>query len=351
MVNTDRNCTAKFNLNKYMLKVSKNGTGKGTVTAIGIKCGVDCQQSYLHGTSLTLIATAVNGSMFAGWSGEGCSTGVLTVNGAMACTATFDTAPVLPDRIGVYRPNTGEWFLDQNGSGIWDNGLDTHVPAYTAAGAMPVIGDWSDMGVSQLGMFQPSTLQWHLDLNNNKAVDACDTDGCEGPFGEANDIAIAGKWDAKANERVGVFRPSTGYWYFDRNANGDFNGCTKDRCARLKNYVSGDLPVVGDWSGNGVSQLGLFRPSTGEWFLDRNANRVWDNCKRDLCITSFGGAGDLPVSGDWNATGQSKIGIFRPSTGEWFLDLNGNGVWEGCAVDLCVAEFGAVGDIPVVGKW
>jgi hypothetical protein len=216
---------------------------------------------------------------------------------------------------------------------------------------MPVVGDWSGTGIAQLGLFQPSTLQWHLDLNNNKAVDGCDIDACEGPFGDPNDIAIAGKWDANPSGRIGTFRPSTGYWYFDRNADGDFDGCTRDRCAQLKNYVSGDLPVIGDWNGSGVSQIGLFRPTTGEWFLDRNANRVWDGCTRDLCISLFGTTGDLPVAGDWDGMGKSRIGVFRPTTGEWLLDYNGNGAWDGCGVDVCLTGFGTVGDLPVVGKW
>ena len=25
-----------------------------------------------------------------------------------------------------------------------------------------------------------------------------------------------------------------------------------------------------------------------------------------------------------------KIGVFRPSTGEWFFDINGNGSFDGC---------------------
>jgi hypothetical protein len=47
----------------------------------------------------------------------------------------------------------------------------------------------------------------------------------------------------------------------------------------------------------------------------------------------------------------SDVGIFRPSTGEWFLDFNGNGKWDGCGVDVCIANFGSFEDIPVVGKW
>jgi hypothetical protein len=112
----------------------------------------------------------------------------------------------------------------------------------------------------------------------------------------------------------------------------------------------GDVPVAGDWTGAGTTQLGLFRPSTGEWFLDRNANRAWNGCKKDICITSFGTSGDIPVSGDWDRTGISKIGVFRPKTGEWFLDLNGNGKWEP-GVDLYVPAYGRTGDLPVVGRW
>jgi hypothetical protein len=32
------------------------------------------------------------------------------------------------------------------------------------------------------------------------------------------------------------------------------------------------------------------------------------------------------------------------------LDVNGNGVFDGCNVDTCLT-FGQAGDIPVVGKW
>ncbi|MBI2182716.1 MAG: hypothetical protein HYU31_18090 [Deltaproteobacteria bacterium] len=56
------------------------------------------------------------------------------------------------------------------------------------------------------------------------------------------------------------------------------------------------------------------------------------------------------MSGDWDGTGASKIGVFDPITGGWFLDLNGNGQWDGCEVDGCMS-FGLPGDIPVVGKW
>jgi hypothetical protein len=276
---------------------------------------------------------------------------MVIVTAHVTCTATFSSAASLGDRIGIYRPSTGEWFLDVDGNYAWDSRADVTVRTFAATGSNPVVGDWNGTGGTQLGLFQASTLQWHLDLNGNRAIDGCEIDACEGPFGEAKDIATAGKWNRRGNSRIGVFRPSTGYWYLDRDADGKFERCRTDGCVRFQNYLTGDAPLVGDWSGEGISHLGLFRPSTGQWFLDRNGNRSWDDCRRDRCIESFGGAGDLPVTGDWAGTGRSHVGVWRPSTGQWFLDYNGNDTWDGCSVDLCVAPFGMAGDIPVVGKW
>jgi hypothetical protein len=45
------------------------------------------------------------------------------------------------------------------------------------------------------------------------------------------------------------------------------------------------------------------------------------------------------------------IGVYRPSTGRWCLDRNGDGKWNGCGVELCVEPFGVAEDQPVAGAW
>lgn len=57
--------------------------------------------------------------------------------------------------------------------------------------------------------------------------------------------------------------------------------------------------------------------------------------------------GDIPVLGDWNADGRTKIGIFR--NGLWVLDLNGNGVPKYLGDGFY--GFGMTGDKPVTGIW
>ena len=78
---------------------------------------------------------------------------------------------------------------------------------------------------------------------------------------------------------------------------------------------AGDVPVTGNWDGSGKTRIGIYRPSTGEWLLDYNGSGALDAGDR---TSHFGGqAGDVPVTGDWDGSGKTKIGIYRPSTGEW----------------------------------
>ena len=75
----------------------------------------------------------------------------------------------------------------------------------------------------------------------------------------------------------------------------------------------GGTPVTGDWSGDGVSKIGVFLD--GIWFLDLNGNGVWDE---DDLWARLGKAGDQPLVGDWDGDGKTDIGIFGPVwPGDW----------------------------------
>jgi hypothetical protein len=355
-MNANKSCTANFALNQALLSVTINGNGTVDSTAGGMTCTSNCTFGVALGSTITLRATPSTESSFTGWTGSGCKgTGNCSIKLSTnkSVTATFVGSGAGPtDKIGVYRPSTGEWFLDLNGNGVLEScGIDYCVSSFSSPDGIPVVSDWDGSEVSRLGLFLTDTEEWQLDRNANETWDGCGVDECARNFGQNSDIPVTGKWSAKGNDRIGFFRPNDGRWYLDRNGNEKWNGCSWDRCAYLKVYQAGDLPVTGDWNGKGTTQVGLFRPATGEWFLDFNGNRTWDGCNKDRCLRSFGTAGDLSVSGDWNGTGTSKIGVFRPSTGEWFLDFNGNGQWDGCGIDGCITNFGQAGDIPVTGKW
>ena len=76
----------------YTLNTKLAGTGTGVVSGLGISCGTDCSERYPSSTvNVTLKATAAQGSVFLGWSGDCKGSGPCTVavNQDHNVTATF----------------------------------------------------------------------------------------------------------------------------------------------------------------------------------------------------------------------------------------------------------------------
>jgi hypothetical protein len=110
-----------------------------------------------------------------------------------------------------------------------------------------------------------------------------------------------------------------------------------------------DLPVVGDWDGDGRSQLGVFRQ--GRWYLDANGNREWDAGLDTVC-DAFGAPTDLPVAGDMDGDGVSEIGVYRRTpAGGTRSGRNGAGRLSGHRRHRSVPGRSARWRPPVTGDW
>jgi hypothetical protein len=272
----NKTCTANFAVNVVTLSISKTGNGTVTSAPAGIDCGTACSYKFTSGATVSLHATAAPGFTFTGWSRAECA-GIIdcsvTLTSSTAVTAHF--LGNFADKIGIYRPSTNEWFLDQNGNTEWDGcNADVCVQPLAGSDAVPVVGDWNRSGMTKIGLFVPDSSQWRLDANGNGVWDGCGIDICIDSFGQSTDAPVIGQWTSTGHDWIGVFRPERATWYLDVNSNGSLDSCRQDKCPRLSVYATGDLPVTGDWTGRGTTQIGFFRPSTGQWFIDSNANKT-----------------------------------------------------------------------------
>jgi hypothetical protein len=106
-------------------------------------------------------------------------------------------------------------------------------------------------------------------------------------------VTITLTGSANVLSTVGFYR--NGYWYWDKNGNGILEGCTVDDCGPPFGGYPGDVPVAGDWTGDGFVKIGIYRQ--GQWYLDKNENGAWDGCASAV-MTLWGLPVDKPVVGD-----------------------------------------------------
>jgi len=273
-------------------------------------------------------------------------TGLSTSTSYKLQSGFWVTGTAIPDKIGVFRNSTHLFYIDYNGNGVWNGaGIDKQYD-FGISGDIPVTGDWNADGRTEIGVFRPSTHLFYLDYNGNGVWNGAIVDR-QYNFGISGDIPITGDWDNDGKYEIGVFRNSTHLFYLDYNGNGAWNGGSVDK--QYSFGITGDIPVTGDWNSDGKTEIGVFRPSTHLFYLDNNGNGVWNGAVTDRQY-NFGISGDIPVTGDWNADGGTEIGVFRNSTHLFYLDYNGNGAWNGASVDRQY-NFGIIGDKPITGKW
>jgi len=318
------------------LKISTLGSSYDTVVSVypgTTKAGPElaCNDDFVFGvTSQVLVPVSTGQSYIIEVAKFGSTPGTGGLN--FTVTAVQRRAY----KAGVYRSSSALWVIDLDGNGNWDGtSVDRAIVAGTGlAQEVAVTGDWNGDGRAKLGIFRGGT--WFLDYNGTGTITSYTG------FGTFGDTPVVGDWNGDGRSKIGIFRQ--GLWLLDFNGNGTFDGggttTTVDRVFNLG--IAGDIPIVGDWSGNGFSKIGIFRPS-GIFFLDFIGN---GQVSRQMILG--GNPGDIPVVGDWSGSGTSKIGIFR--SGLWLLDYNGNFVWDGSPGDR-VYGFGQAADTPVVGDW
>jgi hypothetical protein len=139
-------------------------------------------------------------------------------------------------------------------------------------------------------------------------------------------------FDGNGKADIGVFRPSSGTWFIIPSSN--------PTSFILQQWgASGDVVVPGDYDGDGKTDFAVFRPSTGTWYIIPSSN------PNAPIVQQWGTQGDIPVPGNYDGDGKTDIAVFRPSTGTWYIIPSSN------PSAPITKQWGTSGDIPVPGDY
>lgn len=123
---------------------------------------------------------------------------------------------------------------------------------------------------------------------------------------------------------LSVFRPSLGTWYL-ANGSGGFSS--------IPFGLADDRIVPGDYDGDGRIDVAVFR--NGAWYLLNSSNGAFVSY-------SFGQSGDVPVPADYDGDERTDIAVFRQ--GYWYIINSGNNSFR-------AEQFGQPGDRAVIGNF
>jgi uncharacterized delta-60 repeat protein len=175
-------------------------------------------------------------------------------------------------------------------------------------------------------------IYWRTDPNTQPAQGFfCGSDGANrqcSPWGISGDIPVGGDYDGDTVTDLTVFRPSEGNWYFFQSSN--------KQSATAKWGTNGDKPVPADYDYDGKTDLAIYRPSTGTWWINRSSDNSY-------FTIPFGIASDIPLTGDFDGDGRADFTVYRASEGNWYQLLTKEG--------FRVVRFGLPTDIPVPGDY
>jgi hypothetical protein len=342
-------CSYSINPSHNAFLVSA-GTGQVAVTASS-----GCPWSAVSSASWLTVTSGASGTGngIVGYSvsantGSEARSATITIAGQIFVATQAGTSPVsTSSRAGIFRDGFF-WLLDVDGNQMFDSPPDLAFPFGGVPGDVPISGDWTGSGNTKVGVYRSSNGLFILDSNGDGVFDAGDAVYNLGAGLDPTDIPVVGDWNGDGRSKVGIFRQGF-LWLLDYNGDGVYGGPPLDRAYEFGG-IAGDQPVVGDWTGTGTSKIGIFRLGF-YWLLDANGNGTFDGTGggQDLAFPFGGVANDLPVVGDWNGTGITKVGLFRDG---FFWVLDGNNPGDAThSVGSAFAFGGILGDKPVTGKW
>lgn len=247
------------------------------------------------------------------------------------------------DDFVIYRQSggTGYWYAMQNQNGA-GNGLIVNGWTHGGqAGDIALTADFTGDKIDDFVIYRQGT--WYVEDGVTHAPTAI----WGAVFGQPGDIPVVGDVNGDGYADFGVYRVSggVGTWYILSGTNGQPTAMYGVQHGGW----AGDVPLIGDFNGDGYGDLVIYRvvSGVGTWYALNSTNGqqipwAWG--------TQYGTTGDIPVTGDFNGDGYADFGVYRNigGTGYWYAI---SGVNTGTVLVNGVAHGGWTGDVPLAGNF
>ncbi len=223
--------------------------------------------------------------------------------GVAACgPAPQQSAPGGPYALAAF-PDADSVALVDTSQGLWHLRMpdgSERVFYFGDPGDSPIMGDWDCDGIDTPGMYRRSDGFVYLRNSNTQGVA-----DLRFFFGNPGDLPLAGDWDGDGCDTVSIYRPSQSR-VFVIDALGTGGGGLGAATTDFVFGNPGDAPFAGDFDGDGVDTVGLYREPTGFVYFRNTLTTGTADAE-----FFYGDPGDRIIAGDWTADGVDTVGIFR----------------------------------------
>ena len=128
------------------------------------------------------------------------------------------------------------------------------------------------------------------------------------------DQPLLGDMDGDGLADFTVWRASDGTWYWLTSSSN--YSYTSAGLRQWGNNGLGDIPLLNDIDGDGVTDLVVWRASTGTWYW-LTATSGYDYALADSRQWGIDSLGDVPMLGDLDGDGRADLIVWRNSDGTW----------------------------------